>query len=1081
MQENTIQGSRLSPQQKRLWLLQQGGSEYHAQGAVLIEGTLAVHDLKAAVQAIVERHEILRTTFRRRIGIKTPLQLVNDEGAFEWQVIEAADCDDTATGALISEHFEKQASRPFDFSEGPLLRAALLVLSARKHVLLLDLPAMCADARTLSLLVREIGRHYDGHAGDDGFSEEPLQYADYAEWQNELLESSEPELSESKDYWLQTDFSACDSLKLPFEKRPAGDASRTSVHFIHIPPALMERIEAAARLCDASAVSFLRACWMVLLYRLTGQREVVILELSEGRKYEELRHSLGLFDRWLPIKCLCEPGSTLGDIIRQSQRSLRDAFGSQEVFDAGQILKPAGDAAHASAAPVGFEFSEQPPAVETSGPAFLLHRQEVCFERLKLRLALSGAGAPTEAKLHYAEGWLDAEEVELIAERYTTLLDAAARDVTAGVDDFDILGESERQRLLFEWNQPASQTPPDVCIHELFEQQAARTPERVALVFEERHLTYAQLDEYSNRIARYLRRHGVGAETVVAICLERSLEIVAAMLGVLKAGGAYMPLDPVMPQARLTFMLEETRAPLLITQESLLDTVPRTATRIICLEHEEAAVAAESFERLPRRADAANMAYALYTSGSTGKPKAVVIEHRQLVSYTLGVSERLKLPEAASFAMISTFAADLGNTAIYPTLCSGGSLHVISQERTANAASLANYFRRHRIDCLKIVPSHLAALMSYAEPGQVLPRKRLVLGGESCPRELVGRVRALAPDCEIINHYGPTETTVGVLTSAVTDGKQDRDSPAPPLGRPLEGTRAYIVDAHMRPTPIGLAGELHIGGAGVGRGYLNRPGLTAERFTPDPFGGRPGARLYRTGDVARHLPGGEVEFLGRRDGQVKVRGYRVELREVEKVLREQAGVREAAVVAQTLPSGDKRIAAYVVFREAQPPGAVNELRNFLKERLPPYMLPAALCGLDALPLTPNGKLDVQALPSADELLHHADSTYVEPRTAAERSIASIWQKVLSVEKVGLYDNFFDLGGHSLYMVQVHSNLLETFERNVPILDLFKYPTVSSLARFMTEQHHAQPSLQHARDRSESRRASLNRQQSRRNR
>ncbi|HEX5709538.1 MAG TPA: amino acid adenylation domain-containing protein [Pyrinomonadaceae bacterium] len=1081
MQSNTIQGARLSPQQRRLWLLQQGGSEYHAQGAVLIEGTLAEHNLKAALQTVVERHEILRTTFRRRVGIKTPLQSVNDEGAFEWQVIEVTDRDETAAGALIGEHFERQASRPFDFSEGPLLRAALLVLSARQHVLLLDLPAMCADARTLPLLVREIGRNYDGRTGDDDFSEEPLQYADYAEWQNELLESSEPELSESKDYWLRTDFSAGDSLKLPFEKRPVEETSRTSAHVVHIPPPLMEKIEAAARLCDASAVSFLRACWLVLLYRLTGQREVVILELSEGRKYEELRHSVGLFDRWLPIKCLCEPGFTLKDIVRQSRRSLRDATGSQEFFDAERILKPAEDSAHASAAPVGFEFVEQPAAVETSGPSFLLHRQEVCFERLKLRLALSGAGASMEIKLHYAAGWLDAEEVELIASRYTTLLDAAARDVTADIDELDILAESERERLLFEWNQPASQTPPDVCIHELFEQQVARTPERVALVFEGRHLTYAQLDEYSNRIAHYLKRHGVGAESVVAICLERSLEVVAAMLGVLKAGGAYMPLDPIMPKARLTFMLEETRAPLLITQESLLDTVPRTATRVICLEHEEAAIAAESVERLPRRADAANMAYALYTSGSTGTPKAVVIEHRQLVSYTLAVSGRLRLPEAASFAMISTFAADLGNTAIYPTLCSGGSLHVISQERTGNAASLANYFRRHRIDCLKIVPSHLAALMTYAEPEQVLPRKRLVLGGESCPRELVGRVRALAPDCEIINHYGPTETTVGVLTSVVTAGTHRRDSSAPPLGRPLDGARAYIIDTHMRPAPIGLAGELHIGGAGVGRGYLGRPDLTADRFVPDPFSTEPGARLYRTGDVARYLPDGEVEFLGRRDGQVKVRGYRVELREIEAALREHAGVREAAVVAQPLPSGEKRIAAYIVFRGTQSPGAINELRDFLKERMPPYMLPAALCGLDALPLTPNGKLDVQALPSADELLQHADSTYVEPRTAAERSIASIWREVLSVEKVGLYDNFFDLGGHSLFMVQVHSNLLETFERNIPILDLFKYTTVSSLARYMTEQHQAQPSLQHTRNRSESRRASLNRQQSRRNR
>jgi amino acid adenylation domain-containing protein len=1054
MQPEAIQGLRLSPQQKRLWLLQQGGREYHAQCAVLIEGALDAERLRETLHGAVERHEILRTTFRRRAGIRTPLQFVNDEGAVEWRVLDPAAYAGASAEASAELLFDEQAARPFDFAAGPLLRAGLLALSARRHLLLLDLPAACADAPTLHALVGEIGRRYDPLSAAEDEGEEPLQYADYAEWQNELLETGESEADAGRDFWQEADYSSYASLRLPFERPAAEEAPRPRARALHVPAELRRAVEEAARLCGATPADSLRACWQVLLSRLTGRGEVVTFELSEGRKYEELRGSLGLFDRWLPIKCLCEARHTLRDLIAQNARSLQDASDWQEFFDAGQVLKAAGDFESAPAAPVGFEFAARPPAVETSGTSFTICAQSVCFERFKLRLSLFDAGDQLVGKLHYDPEQFDAAEVELLAARYETLLRAAARRPEAHIDELDILGEGERRLLLSEWNRPRPAAHPEACIHQLFEGQARLTPESVALVFEDMQLTYRQLDERANQFARYLLRGGVGPESVVAFCLERSAEVVVTMLGILKAGGAYLPLDPVMPKARLDFMLEDAGARLLITQESLLGGFARTAARVVCLEREEAAVAQESAEPAPGRATAANAAYALFTSGSTGKPKAVVIEHRQLVNYTHGVMERLRLPAGVSFAMISTFAADLGNTAIYPTLCSGGSLHVISQERTANAGSLANYFRRHRIDCLKIVPSHLAALMTYSQPEQVLPRQRLVLGGESSSRELIDRVRALAPDCDVINHYGPTETTVGVLTHRVEDEAADagRRGAAPvPLGRPIDGVRAYVLDSRLSPQPVGLAGELYIGGAAVGRGYLRRPALTAERFVPDPHSGQPGARLYRTGDSARVLAGGEVEFLGRGDGQVKVRGHRVELREVEQAVRDAAGVREALVLAREDEPGDKRLVAYLAGGGDERPSA-GRIRSALKERLPDYMVPAAFVFLDALPLSPNGKLDRRALPAPGrDAGAEADTPFVAPRTAVEEVLAGIWRRVLGLDRVGVNDNFFDLGGHSLSAAKVVTRVRESFQTPLTLRHVLENPTVAASAAFVTSQ------------------------------
>lgn len=564
------------------------------------------------------------------------------------------------------------------------------------------------------------------------------------------------------------------------------------------------------------------------------------------------------------------------------------------------------------------------------------------------------------------------------------------------------------------------------CLHQLVEAQARRTPERVALRFEHDSLTYRELERRAERLAQHLRARGAGPDVLVGLCVERSLVMVVGILGVLKAGAAYVPMDPSYPPERLAFMRSDAGLDLVLTQGSLE-----------AFDWNGAQGAAPSDARVAPE----HLAYVIYTSGSTGRPKGVCIEHRNIVNYVLGVARRLKLEPGMSHATVSTIAADLGNTVIFPALATGGCLHVISRERAESHALLAEYFGRERIDVLKIVPSHLAALQSGRNPQQVMPRSRLILGGESSRLDWIERLRALSPECEIHNHYGPTEATVGVLTYHASGPLPGTPSGTLPLGRPLPGSRIYLLDADGRAVAPGEKGELCIGGQGVARGYLNRPDLTAQKFAPDAFSADAGARLYRTGDLARCLPDGNIEFCGRIDHQVKLHGYRVELGEIEGALREQGEVQEAVVLAREDASGDKRVVAYVSPQGADP----AKLREYLKSRLPAYMVPSAFVPMEKLPLTPNGKIDRQALALLPSENTEPPRAVVGPRTGTEKALAAIWAQLLGVETVGIHDDLFDLGAHSLMAMKALTQMRDAFEVSLSLRNLFEHPTIAGLA------------------------------------
>jgi amino acid adenylation domain-containing protein len=613
----------------------------------------------------------------------------------------------------------------------------------------------------------------------------------------------------------------------------------------------------------------------------------------------------------------------------------------------------------------------------------------------------------------------------------------------ASIEQIEILGETERERLLVDINQTASEFAAN-CIHELFEEQVACTPEATALVCEDLELTYAELNARANRLAHLLRRRGLVSNACVGICTERSAEAIISLLGILKAGGAYVPLNPEHPTARLILQLSQSNVSILITNRIAQDVSLEFDGEIIDLEREQELLLAEPDINPPSSSVAASLAYVIYTSGSSGVPKGVAVSHQALVNYTQFILRRLQVKEPLHFATVSTITADLGNTCIFPALVSGGCLHLISHDVAMEGMLFSRYVSKRPIDVLKIVPSHLSALLSAESNGDILPRKYLILGGEALSWELVDRISQTNPACEIINHYGPTETTVGSLTFSIkTDVISDRSLTAP-IGQPISNTKVYILNPHLKLVPTGLGGELYIGGAGLSVGYLNQPMETAARFVPNPFSDEPGARLYRTGDLTRYLPDGNIEFLGRIDNQVKVRGFRVELAEVEAVLLTHSQVRQAVVIAEAAAADSQRLLGYVVASGSKPLG-VDELRSFLGQHLPDYMIPSTFIFLKAMPLTSNGKIDRASLPAPDEARPDLQRLFVAPRTPVERELAGIWAEFLKLDEVGIDDNFFELGGHSLLATQVVSRMRKAFNCEIRLRSFFESPTVAQLA------------------------------------
>jgi amino acid adenylation domain-containing protein len=1039
--------------QERLWFLAQLDPDdvsYIIPLVIGMAGSLDVDALARALAEIVRRHEVLRTTFTSVDG--RSIQVIHAPAPLPLPLTDLRALAPAERDEAVRRELAAELARPFDLAAGPMIRARLLALDDDDHVLVVMTHHIVADAWTRGILNREIAALYAAFAAGrpSPLPELPIQYADYAAWQRASLAG--PTLDAQLAYWKQRLDGAPRAIELPTDRpRPAVRTNRGDRRILALSQELTRGLKELARREGVTLFMTLLAAFDVLLHRITRQGDVVVGSPIAGRTRSETEGLVGFFLNTLVLRTELSDEVSFKDLLARVKDVCLGAYAHQDMpFERlVQEIAPERDLSRTPIFQVIFNLQNTPTA-GMAMPGLTLRglASEVTTTKVDLTLIMREEPGGLVGSLAYSTDLFDGATVDRMLAQLRLLLEGAVKEPGKAIGDLVLLADDERQKLLVTWNETAADFPLEARVHELFEEQVDATPDALALVAGGARLTFRELEQRSNRLAHHLRARGVGPDVVVGLLADRSAAMIVGLLGILKAGGAYVPLDPAYPKPRLAQILVDAKSTVVVTAAAALAVgldVPGLSLSIVRLDADADALAAASDARPDVDVADHHLAYVLFTSGSTGKPKGVAIEHRQLVNYVRGVALRLDLPAGASYAHISTFAADLGNTVLFPPLCLGGTLHVIAEDLTTDPDGLGEYFTREGIDCLKIVPSHLAALLSGAHPERVLPRKLLVLGGEASSWDLVARIEKLAPATRILNHYGPTETTVGVLTQAVTRGQRDA-APIVPLGRPLPNSRVYVLDPSLQPTPVGVPGEVYIGGAGVARGYLNQPELTAERFVADPFRPGPGARLYRTGDRARTLPGGALVFLGRIDFQVKIRGFRIELGEIEAALVGSPGVKEAIVLAQEDASGDRRLVAYVV-----PDGAsaldVAALATRLGERLPDYMIPASIVAIATIPLTPNGKIDRRAL-GAIAAPVAADDDFVAPRDPVEEVIAGIWADVFEKDRVGVHDRFSDLGGHSLLAIQIIARTRDAFNAEVPLRAIFEAPTVAGLAEIV---------------------------------
>ena len=1068
MQQEIIQGYQLSPQQKHLWSLQKNNSSlmYSAHCAVRIKGSFNVKALKTALEQIVNRHEILRTTFHCLPGMTVPLQVIAD-GGVSWTVAcdlsnLTPDEQDVELGRLFSEAIQQ----PFDLKKSAILRAMLVPIAPQQYELLLGLPAMNADAGTLKNLVRELSCSYGACLLGEELLDEPLQYADIAQWLNELLETEDKETWQS--YGRKLPLSSLLSLKLPFENLSA-DVSKFEMHYwsCNIDPKLTNTIERLAQNYGTSISTFCLACWQILLWRITGQADPVVAVAFEGRNYEELETALGLLNKHLPIWSNCQGSKSFNEILKQLNKLVHEASEVQESFTLEKLV----NSNNFSFPSIGFEFDELPTQFFSKGVSFSINKQYSCTDYFKIKLNCTRLYDSLSARFDYDANVFSIESIQRFAEQFQTLLTNAVHQPETAIAYLDILTPQKRQRLLVEFNQTTAPYPHEQCIHQLFEAQVERTPDSIAVVFENQQLTYAELNAQANKVAHYLQELGVKPEVLVGVCLTRSLSMLVGCLSILKAGGAYVPLDPSLPTARLAFVINDTQMPVLLAQEHLTTRIAAEGTTIVCLDTDWETIAQHGTQNPTNSVTPENLAYVIYTSGSTGKPKGTLIPHRGMVNYLSWCTQAYAVEQGEGAPVHSSIAFDMTITGLFSPLLVGRTVKLLPE--TVGVESLVGSLRQGcNYSLVKLTPAQLTLLgQQFSAQGAVGCTRAFIIGGENLLAEHIAFWQTAAPDTVLINEYGPTETVVGCCVYQVPTGQHH--SGIIPIGRPIANTQLYVLDRYLQPVPVGVPGELYIGGAGLARGYLNRPDLTAQTFIPDPFSDQPGARLYKTGDLACHRPDGNLELIGRIDNQVKLRGFRVELGEVEAVVSEHPAVREVVVLAREDRPGDRRLVAYVV----PDPGQVlttSELKTFLKTKLPEYMVPVAFIMLDALPLTLHGKVDRRLLPALLSNRPELDVAYAMPKTHLEQTIAAIWRGALHLEKVGVHDNFFDLGGHSLLMLQVHCQLQEQLKRTITVIELFEHPTITQLAKHLSQEHIEQASFNPIRDRVKKQKEALNR-------
>jgi amino acid adenylation domain-containing protein len=1045
----------LSFPQQQFWLLDQAEPDscYNICSALKIKGPLEVQKLREALEIIIDRHEILRTNVVTNDS--GPVQVISPSIRLPFNVIGLRQLSAADRETEIQRLVRTESESAFDLSDGPLLRIKLLAVGEAEHVLLVTVHHLICDGWSIGVLLRELATLYHDLRSHRAASLPQLriQYADYALWQRQRL--SGPWFERQLEYWRTQMAGAAPMLDLPTDyPRPEKRSVKGAQESILLSANLSDSIGKLSRQESATLFMTLLAAFQTLLFRYSGQEDIVVGSPVAGRSMLETEDLIGAFVNTLALRADFAGKPSFREFLGRVRTTTLGAFSNQDVpFEKlVEELNPErkGNRTPLFQAMFAFQNSQ---TLEIAIDGLTLRPLKIPDAKAKFDLTLEAEEEADGLRLcfEYNSQLFRPETIRRMLGHFQNLLEAIVANPAQRVTDLSLLTDSERYQILNEWNGNRLAFPEDTCIHALFEAQVERTPDAIAVELQGGQLTYRELNARANQLAHFLRKKGVGPDTLVGICVQRSLQMLVGMLGVLKAGGAYLPLDPTYPADRLAFMIEDAGLSVVVTQQGLTGDIPAGRATLLCLDTDWAIIAKESDENPAANVGPSNLAYVIYTSGSTGNPKGVMIEHRSLVNFTVTAAAAYKIGPADRVLQFASLSFDLSVEEIYPALTHGATIVLRTDEMISSARDFMHYCKEWRTTILDLPTAYWHELADALNKVDLkLPEavRLVIIGGEKAALDrVVAWHKQVGERVRLVNTYGPTETTVAVTMCDLRPQDESIRLNTVPIGRPLANATAYLLDASLMPVPIGAPGELHIGGPGVARGYVNRPELTAEKFITDPFSDEQDARLYKTGDLARYSPDGNIEFLGRIDNQIKIRGFRVELEEIEQALRSRTGVADCAVVMHEDSDGDKRLYAYVV-RRVRAELTISELRGYLKTKLPSYMVPTSFELIDALPLSPSGKINRRALPAPRFTRTEADESFVAPRTPIERLLAVEWCDVLKLERIGIHDNFFEMGGHSLLAAKVVSRVRGSLEVEFGMVDLFQAPTIAGLAALL---------------------------------
>ena len=1047
LQEKRVEQFPLSFAQQRLWFLDQlqpNDPTYNVAVAVRIKGFLNIQALKNSLETIVERHEILRTVYHSTE--ESPAQIIKERFCVELPIFDLSDLEESHKEHELAQRLREEAKKPFDLANDLMLRAALFRSSVKEHILFLNVHHIAFDEWSQKIFFRELLACYSAFCEKTTPVLKPLsiQYADFASWQRELVDNET--FVDQLRFWQNHLGSNISPVNLPSDRPQPAHRSHGGAHCSKtFSRGLSHSIKAMCRKENVTPYMLLLSAFGILLHRYTSQDEIIVGTPVSGRNRVETEDLIGFFVNTLPLRMTFTEDLTFQQFLVQQRNLCLNAFSRQDVpFE--KLVETVQPDRGNSANPlfnVMFSLQNTPNNKwELPGLTFEPFEIENGTSKFDLTLAMQDDVDSLGAVAEFSTDLFDPSSIQRLLEHLEVILEGVVTNPDQKISRLPILTANERQQIIVDWNRTATDYPRNAAVPELFEKAVAKYPNSIAVSYGKSQITYSQLNEQANQVANYLRKLGAGTDVPIGISMERSIQMIIGWLGILKAGAAYVPLDPDYPKERLAFMIEDTRMPVILTQKSLAHLFPK-GSKTICLDTDWKTISQENKTTPVTGTGAGNLAYIIYTSGSTGRPKGAAVPHRGIVRLVFNTNY-VQFDNHDRLAQISNSSFDAATFEVWGSLLHGGQLVGVEKEVFLSPKAFAHFIQSEKITGMFLTVALFNQIVAEV-PDAFRGIKNVLFGGDAADAKAVRTVLESGAPQHLINGYGPTESTTFASCHEVKEVKAGAKSI--PIGRPISNTTYYVLDKNLQPVPVGVFGELYIGGDGLAQGYFNRPDLTAARFVPNPFSTDSQSRLYKTGDQVRWLPDGIIDFTGRIDCQVKIRGFRIEPEEIEAVLKQQSSIRDAVVLVREDQPGEKRLVAYAV---ARPNSSTTpeQLRKVLTEKLPAYMVPAAIVMMESFPLTPNGKIDRRILPKPE---HRSEAPEAEPpHSFLENRLRRIWEEVLDCKSVGVHDNFFELGGHSLLAVKLFSQVEKHFGQKVPLQTLFQAPTIERLAKTMQE-------------------------------